>query len=84
MSAPPPAPALAQAIADGDRRALARAITLVESTKPEHRVQADALLAEIRRAPPANVVRVGISGPPGARMGARRLGGHTSWHSSQP
>ncbi len=66
MSAPPPAPALAQAIADGDRRALARAITLVESTKPEHRVQADALLAEIRRAPPANVVRVGISGPPGA------------------
>jgi LAO/AO transport system kinase len=66
VSALLPAQALAKAIADGDRRALARAITLVESTNPEHRMQADALLAEIRLAPPANAVRIGISGPPGA------------------
>jgi len=57
--------ALAAAIRAGDRRALARAITTVESTLPEHRQQADALLAELR--PDAGrAVRVGISGPPGA------------------
>jgi LAO/AO transport system kinase len=57
---------LAAAIRSGERRALARAITLVESTKPEHRVQADALLAELRPDPASAAVRVGISGPPGA------------------
>jgi LAO/AO transport system kinase len=41
-------PALAASIRAGDRRALARAITTVESTLPEHRVQADALLSELR------------------------------------
>ena len=57
--------ALAASIRAGDRRALARAITTVESTLPEHRVQADALLSELR--PYAgHAVRVGISGPPGA------------------
>ena len=35
---------LAQQVLDGDRRALARAITLVESTRADHRPEADALL----------------------------------------
>ncbi|MBL8805882.1 MAG: methylmalonyl Co-A mutase-associated GTPase MeaB [Rhodospirillales bacterium] len=57
--------ALAASIRAGDRRALARAITTVESTLPEHRRQADALLGELR-ADAGHAVRVGISGPPGA------------------
>lgn len=52
-------------VRDGDRRALARAITLVESTRADHRAQAEelveALLPHTGRA-----IRVGISGPPGA------------------
>ncbi len=59
------ASALAASIRQGDRRALARAITIVESTLPEHRSQADALIAELRAAT-GHAVRVGISGPPGA------------------
>jgi LAO/AO transport system kinase len=55
----------AQQILDGDRRALARAITLVESTRADHRADAEALLAEVL--PHAgNSIRVGISGAPGA------------------
>jgi LAO/AO transport system kinase len=56
---------LARDILAGQRRALARAITLVESTRPEHRVQANALLE--RLTPHAgNSIRIGISGVPGA------------------
>jgi LAO/AO transport system kinase len=55
---------LARQVTAGDRRALARAITLVESTRADHRGQADevleALLPESGRS-----LRVGISGPPG-------------------
>ena len=48
----------------GERRALARAITLVESTRPDHREEAAALLdAVLPRT--GNAIRVGISGPPG-------------------
>ncbi|MFN3232291.1 MAG: methylmalonyl Co-A mutase-associated GTPase MeaB [Alphaproteobacteria bacterium] len=48
----------------GDRRALARAITLVESTRTDHREQAQALLAQIM--PHAgNAIRIGMSGAPG-------------------
>ena len=36
---------LAEAVRAGDRRALARAITLIESTRADHRATADALLA---------------------------------------
>ena len=50
---------------DGDRRALARAITLVESTRPDHRAEADALLTELLPATGSSQ-RVGISGAPGA------------------
>jgi len=57
--------ALAERIASGDRRALARAITLIESCRPEHQAQAEQLL---RRLLPATgkAVRLGISGTPGA------------------
>ena len=48
-----------------DRRALARAITLVESTRPDHRNESDELLAEII-AHTGGSIRVGISGAPGA------------------
>jgi len=56
---------LAAALAQGSRRALARAITLAESTRPEHRALVEQAL---RLAPPPAVpaVRVAVSGPPGA------------------
>jgi LAO/AO transport system kinase len=56
---------LARAVCEGDRRALARAITLVESTRADHREEAVALLEEILPATPT-ATRVGISGAPGA------------------
>jgi LAO/AO transport system ATPase len=55
----------AKAIRAGDRVALARAITLVESAKPEDQANAQALLD--RLLPHAgNAIRVGVSGVPGA------------------
>ncbi len=56
--------AMAQAIRDGDRRALARAITLVESTRNDHRRQAETLLTELLPHTGGSI-RVGISGVPG-------------------
>ena len=56
---------LAQQIVDGDRRALARGITLVESTRADHREEADALLTEVMPST-GSAVRVGISGAPGS------------------
>lgn len=53
---------LASAIASGERRALARAITLVESTRPDHRAAARALIG---RLPPRASLRVGLTGTPG-------------------
>ncbi|MFY7958676.1 MAG: methylmalonyl Co-A mutase-associated GTPase MeaB, partial [Elsteraceae bacterium] len=50
-------------IAAGDRRALAQAITLVESTRADHRRRAEDLLA--RLAPPGRSLRLGVSGVPG-------------------
>lgn len=56
---------LAEGILAGQRRALSRAITLVESTRSDHREQANALLQ--RLTPHAgNSIRLGISGVPGA------------------
>ena len=55
---------LAAAITDGDRRALARAITLVESTRPDHRERALALLDTLLPRT-GDATRVGISGSPG-------------------
>ena len=48
----------------GDRRALARAITLIESTRPDHRRQAEALLERLLPKS-GKSLRIGISGPPG-------------------
>ncbi len=56
---------LGDAVRAGDRRALARAITLVESTRPDHRDEAAALLDELML-PARETARVGISGAPGA------------------
>ncbi|MDF2780239.1 MAG: ATPase/protein kinase, partial [Geminicoccaceae bacterium] len=56
---------LAQRVRDGDRRALARAITLIESRKPDHQEQAERLLERLLPAT-GGAVRVGISGTPGA------------------
>ena len=56
--------ALAVAVLAGDRRALAQAITLVESTRSDHRAGANDLLE--RLIPHAgNSIRLGISGVPG-------------------
>lgn len=55
---------LATAVAAGERRALARAITLIESTRADHRERAQALLhALLPRA--GGAIRLGISGTPG-------------------
>ena len=60
---------LVAGIRDGRRAAVSQAITLVESSRPQHRAQARQLLAELagleagQGRPPA--VRVGISGVPG-------------------
>ena len=55
---------LAPRVIAGDRRALARAITLVESARPDHRVQAQALVAALRVSG-RQALRVGLSGTPG-------------------
>lgn len=55
---------LATAILAGDRRALARAITLVESARADHRAQAVALLDRLAGAG-RRALRIGLSGTPG-------------------
>ncbi len=68
---------LAAALGAGDRRALARAITLVESTRPDHRVLAEALLAALpAMAEPS--IRLGITGAPGVGKSTfiEAFGGH--------
>jgi len=57
-------PALSRAITAGDRRALAQAITLVESTRAQDRPAADALLEGLL-ARAGKSIRLGISGAPG-------------------
>ena len=56
---------LAVAIHAGDRRALARAVTLVESTRADHRAEAEKLVETLLPQTGA-ATRLGISGPPGA------------------
>jgi LAO/AO transport system kinase len=57
-------PALVEGVLAGDRRAVARAITLVESHRTDHRERAQELLVELL--PHAGAARrVGISGVPG-------------------
>lgn len=63
---------LSDRILAGERRALARAITLVESSRADHRVIAIKLLETLRRASatgpeqkPRQALRIGLSGTPG-------------------
>jgi LAO/AO transport system kinase len=52
------------AIRAGDRRAVARAITLIESTRADHRALAQEILEQLVPAT-GGAIRVGITGPPG-------------------
>ena len=52
-------------IKSGDKRLIGKAITLVESKKPEHRKQAEDLLKEIMPLT-GNSIRIGVTGVPGA------------------
>lgn len=54
----------ADALMSGDRAALSGAITLIESTKPEHKVQSRELLQQVMPAT-GKSVRIGITGVPG-------------------
>ncbi|MHA1528117.1 MAG: methylmalonyl Co-A mutase-associated GTPase MeaB [Alphaproteobacteria bacterium] len=56
--------ALAVRLAAGERRALARAITLAESTRPDHRAVTRQLLQRIA-AGDSGAIRIGLSGSPG-------------------
>ena len=56
---------LAPRVLAGDRRALARAITLIESRRPDHQERAEALLARLLPHT-GQAIRLGISGTPGA------------------
>ena len=56
---------LIDGVKGGDRAALARAITLVESRKPAHRALARELLRELTPLS-GNAIRLGLSGVPGA------------------
>ena len=56
--------ALARRLAAGERRALARAITLAESTRPDHRAATRQLLQRIGEGE-SGAIRIGLSGSPG-------------------
>lgn len=60
----PDARQLADGIRDGSRTALARAITLVESSRADHQEVAQALLADVLPET-GKAVRLGLSGAPG-------------------
>lgn len=57
--------ALAAALLDGDRAALARAITLVESRASQHQAAAQSLLTQLLPHS-GNSLRIGVTGVPGA------------------
>jgi len=63
MPSPVDVEQIAAGVREGSRAAVSRAITLVESSRPEHRARARELLAELGTT--AGTVRVGISGVPG-------------------
>jgi GTPase len=64
-TATPDLDGMIKAIRAGDRVALGRAITLIESTKPEDQARAQDLLKALLP-DTGKAVRIGISGPPGA------------------
>ena len=59
-----PSTSSAEAILSGDRRALAKAITLVESARPQDRKASQSLLNELLPHT-GNSIRIGITGVPG-------------------
>jgi LAO/AO transport system kinase len=61
---PPADQALADGVRRGERRALAKAITLLESTRRDHRLRGDALLNALLP-DTGGALRLGISGVPG-------------------
>ncbi|HET6152087.1 MAG TPA: methylmalonyl Co-A mutase-associated GTPase MeaB [Marmoricola sp.] len=65
VSKPVDITALIAGIRASDRSATSRAITLVESSRADHRAAARELLTELGKDPSADAVRVGISGVPG-------------------
>ena len=76
---------LAERLAAGDRRALARSITLVESSRPEHRRSAEALLDSVAgRSEPS--LRIAVSGAPGVGKSTfiEALGGHLIARNLRP
>lgn len=60
--------AIAKGIQNGERHALAKAITLIESSRFDHREQADLLMEQLasKEEGRKNTLRLGIAGPPGA------------------
>ena len=52
-------------VISGDRRALAQAITLLESSNPDHEKEASELLTKLTPHSGSSI-RIGISGAPGA------------------
>jgi LAO/AO transport system kinase len=56
--------ALVESLLRGDRQALARAITLVESTRADHRADAEVVIERVLPAA-GKSIRMGISGSPG-------------------
>ncbi|HSA79416.1 MAG TPA: methylmalonyl Co-A mutase-associated GTPase MeaB [Geminicoccaceae bacterium] len=75
---------LGQRVLSGDRRALARAITLIESRRPDHQEQAERLLERLLPAT-GKGVRLGVSGTPGAGKSTfiEALGAHVIEHGHQ-
>ncbi|KAJ1836772.1 hypothetical protein LPJ73_007619, partial [Coemansia sp. RSA 2703] len=59
------AQALFEGITRGDRMSLARAITLVESSRADHRKQAGALVSACSRVQRPKTLRIGLTGTPG-------------------
>ncbi len=58
--------ALCRGVLEGERRAIARAITLIESGRADHRAAAVTLLGALRTAAPGcEALRIGLSGTPG-------------------
>ena len=64
MALTPVDQALIEGVRRGDRRALAKSITLLESTRPDHRARADELLNSLLPHT-GHGMRLGISGVPG-------------------
>ena len=75
---------LVTGVRSGDRRALARAITLVESTREDHVTQAAEVLSAVLPHT-GGAVRVGISGPPGVGKSTfiEALGAHLTGAGTQ-